>query len=304
MNSYLLNELPKQIENGIITKKDAVNKISIFICNNYKVFNLQKFDEDFRSEIVMYFLEHGEHILDNFKPELGDLFTYLYTYISSLTYTKRRTLAKKRITEIFAISECQNLYSEKEYNYSKLKPAELQETKVPYAINKISQNELKKIFEKIRNDNTDKRILVLALKSSFYITDTQIQKVCKIYNLRADDFYKTIQYFKDSLVDKVDKRQKELERRNTAYYHHRKYLNQISKLEEDNDYHDDLLFLKLINKEQKHSKNWIRINNKFIKGYLYLRPSAKAIADILGICERQVNYYVNSAKNEFENHDF
>lgn len=303
MNSYLLNDLAKQIADGLISRKEAVNKISVFICNNYKVFNLQKYDEDFRSEIVMYFLEHGEHILENYNPQLGDLFTYLYTYISSLTFTKKRTLAKQRITESVTYLECQNQYSEKEYNYAKLTPVEITEPKIPYALNKTTQEELKKIFEKIRTDNSDKKILVLALKSSFYISDNQIKRVCKIYNLKTDDFYKTIQYLKETLSEKIVKRQKELERRNTAYYHHRKYERQISKLEEDNIYDNEQLLLQLNRKEIKHTKNWRRINNKFSKGYLYLRPSAKSIAEILGICERQVNYIVNSAKNLFENND-
>lgn len=306
MDSYSLNDLPNQVKNGKITKKEAVNIISSFICTNYKAFNLQKYDEDFRSDLVMVILERGEKLLDTYNPELGDFFTYLYSYILSQAHTKIRSLTHKKMIENVTLSESANFISEKEYKYKNIKNYYLSEKIVPYAPNTASKEELKKIFNDLRTDSTDKKILILAMKSSFYLSDAQILKVCKIYNLKAEDFYMTIQYFKHSIEKKIEKRNKQEESRNYSYYHHKKYLNEMSKIEQSNDESEIDKSLKknqISSKEIKHYKNWKRLNKKFSEGYMILRPTTKTIADILGICERQVNYYITSAKKEEDDKD-
>ena len=53
--------------------------------------------------------------------------------------------------------------------------------------------------------------------------------------------------------------------------------------------------LKHNNKVQIH--NWEKLNNKFQNGLVTVKPSNLSIANILGICERQVSYYIMCAKN-------
>jgi hypothetical protein len=43
------------------------------------------------------------------------------------------------------------------------------------------------------------------------------------------------------------------------------------------------------------------LNKAFEEGHLYLRPTNKTIANLLGICERQVAYYIKCAKREYDN---
>ena len=56
--------------------------------------------------------------------------------------------------------------------------------------------------------------------------------------------------------------------------------------------------------ERKHARNWIKLNKSFEEGHLYMRPTNKTVANLLGICERQVAYYINSAKKEIDNISF
>ena len=55
--------------------------------------------------------------------------------------------------------------------------------------------------------------------------------------------------------------------------------------------------------ENKHRKNWKRLNSSFEKGIMQLRPTNKTIADILGICERQVTYCINSIREEADQNE-
>lgn len=301
MKSYDLNSYPEMIRKGMITTKEAVDNICSFIINNYKVFNLQRYDEDFRSELVISFLENGIKFMNSYDPEIGDFFTFLYCYINSMVSTKLRALSQKSLKETVTMTESINTLYEKEYNYSRFSYHIGETPQIPFSNKKVEPDELKKIFAKTTTESVDKKILVLALKSAFYLTDDQIQKVCEIYNIAIDDFYLTIQYLKETIVSKSDKRSKAEERRNFAYYHHKKYNLQLEKiLDSDEDSYYSTLSTNLTTKMNKHKNNWNKMNSRLEEGFLYLRPTTKSIAYILGICERQVTYYINCAKKEVE----
>jgi len=300
MESYDLNSFPEKIRTGVLSQKDAINNICSFISKNYRVFNLQKYDEDFRSELIVSFLENGVKFLNSYNPEIGDFFTFLYCYINSMVSTRIRALSLKTLKETVTLSEGITSLQEKEYKYSRITHHISEIPKAPYAYKPTNIEELKKVFANISSDKTDKKLLVLAMKASFYISDSQIKKICEIYDLAIDDFYRVIQYLKNSLMDKNDKRVKAEQRRNFAYYHHKRYNLQLEKMAESENKLQNLISDSLKTKQDKHERNWQKMNKKLEEGYLYLRPTTKSIADLLGICERQVTYYINCARKELE----
>lgn len=299
MEQHDLNTMPVKMFNGELSCEDTVRLIGSFIAKNYRVFNLQKYDEDFRSEIIITFLENGNKFLQTYNPDLGDFFSFLYCFVNSIANTKMRSLIQKKLKDSLTIAEGINTIEETEYNYSKITHHLQEIPRVPYSYKTPNVNELKKIFSKLRDDNTDKKILVLAIKSSFYLSDSQIKKISRLYNIKEDDLYAVIQYFKNSLLYKSEKKIKAEERRNFAYYHHKKYKFQLEKMSENGEISASKYTTnKILNKEKKHKRNWNKMNEKLENGFLYLRPTSKSVAEVLGICERQVTYYINCAKKE------
>lgn len=299
MNSYLLNSIPDQINQGIITKEQAIKEVAAFICKNYKVFELQKYDDDFRSEIIVSFLEHGESFLNLFNPEIGDFFTFLYCYINSMISSKIRSCINKTTKEKVTIEESINSYQEKIENYTYTFYQLKDVPKVPYTYNQPSKEELIEFFKDLSSEQIDKEILVLAMKSSFYLSDNQIKKVCKIYNLDEQKFYDVIIYLKNTIQKKTERRTKAEERRNYSYYHHLRCSKTLENIDNNFDEYHKREIIEY--KKNIHYKNWKNLNNKFEDGYLFLRPTNKTIAELLGICERQVSYYINCAKNKDKN---
>ena len=59
-------------------------------------------------------------------------------------------------------------------------------------------------------------------------------------------------------------------------------------------------FHDILKKQKKHYKTWQTLNKKFSDGFLFLRPTNKTVADLLGICERQISYYINCAKQDYK----
>ncbi len=291
-----LNEVPFLLEEGKVTRKEAIGMIASFIIQNPPLFTLNHFDEDFKEDIILTFFEKGSNVLDAYNKEKASFYPFLFSTILTLINTKRKNLAIQCIKENVNIGEGISFLEEKEIRYKNYSHhfAELK----PKFYDKDFQN-IEKIREKFNApnmNNFDKKILVLAMKSSYYITDRQIKRVCELYNIEEKAFYAAVQYCKTSIQKKRDRRAIAEHRRNMAYYHHKRYEKQLEKLPDEEKTHDLKNFI--IKKDERQCNTWQAMNQKLKDGFLYLRPTNKTVASILGICERQVSYYLNWVKNE------
>ena len=300
MEKQQINLVPQKIKNGTLSEKEAVNVICSFVLKNYPMFKLHKFDEDFRSEIYIYILEHGEQLLRNYNSEICCFQKYLYYYIISLTHTKIKALAKFSLKERISYEENLEHIEEKAEQYDKLNYAFMETPKAPYAP-RVSKEDTKAALEKLKSTNNDKTILVLALKSSYYLTDDLIEKVCAVYNLDRDFFCDIIQQFRELVIKKAEKRDIAQQRRNQAYYNHKKCSKMIDILSTADVTPRNLQLIENYTmKDRKYKKRWLFQNSDFAHGVMMLRPTNKAVADFLELCERQVTYYIQCAKKYLE----
>lgn len=304
MNQKDLNNLPQQLRAGIITPKGAINVICNFVAKNYPIYGLHKYDEDFRQDIILTLIEKGPKLLQMYNADYGDFFTFIYYYISTLINSRIKNRIMNKMKDNLAIEESIRSFDEKEYDYHRIDFKNFDIPKAPFARKTISPDELQQAIKTLSLKHQDKKVIILALKSSYYLTDSQIQKICKIYKIKPDYFYSMIQHCKDSIEKRTNKREKAQERRNFAYYHHKRYSRILQNLKEEeileNKYYVREQFE---HKESKHRSNWNKLNKAFEQGHLYLRPTNKTVANLMGICERQVNYYINCAKKELSKND-
>lgn len=300
MENQLIEVIPEKYKTGTMSAKEAVNTICCFVIKNYPLFGLHKFDEDFRSEVFISLLEKGEHVLRNYDREIGCFRKYLYYYIMSLINSRLKSQAKHYIKDCIYFEETLQTVAEKSERYEKLSYSNTKMEKVPYAP-KVTPQQTLEALNKLRSSSTDKTLLVLAIKASYYITDSQIERVCRIYKLDKEIMYEIVNRCKNSITKKVERRAAVEERRNKAYYHHKRCSRLVDKLkEEEITPINQQLIENYILKELKYRKRWNDLNNFFEKGNMNLRPTNKTVADILGICERQVTYYINCAKRNAE----
>lgn len=291
-----INLLPKMIASGEITTKEGTKLLASFVCSNYPIFGLQKFDEDFRSEVFIKILEKGDRLFNTFNPENGDFFTFTFCFVKSQIKSTYKNFAKNNLHDkIFFDNNVENFLQQNP-------PEEIIEksisnySKVPYAHKKINAAQLKEGIKQNKLERYDRSVLVLALKASYYLNDEQIIKISKIYNINIEFLYDLIQYFRDQVDEKRTRLLHEIECRNSAYFHHRKYQQMIQALDktEPNNYQMERENLEKSDNYQIHNLN--SLNEKFENRYLYLRPKTSSIANVLGICDRQVNYYLHCLK--------
>lgn len=296
MNSEEINLLPEKVKNGKITRQEATNCICSFVSKNYRLYGLQKYDEDFRSDVIIKLLEKGPKLLNYYNPQEGCFMKYLYYTISMIIHSKIKVLAKDSIKEKINFEYGIEIEAEKEIMYKNLTCSTLNEPRVPYA-RKVSNEDILTTLREISRKTSDKRILVLAMKASFYLTDEKIEKISRLYNIQKEVLYDIIQLCKSSVLSRAKRKSAVEERRNYAYTQHKRFSRMIETLSYDQN---DKIMEKRIKYTKKHKKytaRWMEMNHTFEHGYLYLRPSNRFIADMLGICERQVIYYLRCVKN-------
>lgn len=299
MKQIDLNALPEKLRNGTLSEKEVVNEFCCFVAKNYPLYGLHKYDEDFRQDIILSLIERGPYLLQLYNPQLGDFFTFLYCYISTLINSRFKKNITSSMKERLAIEESISGFEEKEIKYHRIDFTNFEVPKIPFAHKSVPPEELQKALKSLSLKHQDKKVIILALKSSYYLTDEQIHRICSLCNINPDDFYNMIQHCKDSLENKLCRWEKAQERRNFAYHHHKRCNRIIYDLnDDDNPDYKLIMKKKYESKDQKHLNNLNKINNSFEKGNISLRTRNKTIAFLMGICERQVNYYINCAKKE------
>lgn len=319
MMTFDINEIPEKIKSGIITKEEALHQLVIFVLNNKNVFNLIDVSEDLLNDIILSLLEKGTSFLDIYDPDYGKFFTFFYCHVKSSFYSRKRTFSIKNAQEEHIIFEEKIKYEEVAsppplYKYSEYIVSEKEKknnsNKDLQLACKCDRYRIKKFLNENpqRNESEDKSLirerlkklspimaerilLILTLKSSYYINDKQILLISEILDLDFLNLQEIIQKLKNNLLNRAERKKSIENRRNRAYYKHRLYKNKIILFEE-NEY----LKRDNQNKYDKYTDYWISLNKILEKGILQLKPSNKKIAEYLGICERQVSYYIKKAR--------
>ena len=321
MEKFDLNSIPEKIKSGELSKACAVHQLAMYLSKNPALFGLKTKDEDFKSEVILLFLEKGENTIDLYDPDYGTFFTYFFCFIKSLTNAVTRTRASMNVRDYHSITESITSYEQNQEEYAKINYHDLEKPKVPYAYKQVSpeafqiacktsqysvQNfistnndkryeHLKEKLKLISPSMAEKVLLVLALKSAYYISDKQVKAIAEICNIKAELLFETIQSVKqDLIIRETSKKELEL-RRNKAYYHHKKYRSRIKWTDENRDNFSEYERKQLIAKYNKQTESWIRLNEQLRKGAINIRPTNKAIAKVLGLCERQISYYIKNA---------
>ena len=116
-------------------------------------------------------------------------------------------------------------------------------------------------------------------------------------NINKEKLQEIVDYLNDKLEYKLKRKRELEEKRNSVYFYKKKYEHQIKKLneevKEDNKYVSESLTEKYNRKYEK----WGTLNKKLNNSSHFFKPTNKEIANVLGLCERQVNYYIKALKN-------
>ncbi len=301
MRKFNLNLIPDMLQKNEVTRKEALNLLCEFILSDKPVFGLIKFDEDFVSELILRILERGTVIFDSFNPESGSFYTYFFKYVQSVKFhlLKELSINELKYKHVVELSKEDLYISDSNSTYYPSKSMIKNEEKnIDEILNKndIYPKDFIKLIKK-HPRGYEKLLLVLALKSSYNITERNINMISSCCNIDKEKLQEIVDYLNDKLECKLTRKRKLEEKRNSVYFYKKKYEHQIKKLseevKEDNKYVSESLTEKYNRKYEK----WGNLNKKLNNSSHFLKPTNKEIANALGLCERQVNYYIKALKN-------
>lgn len=304
MKSIELNEIPNLLKEKKMSQEEGIIFLTNFISENYLIFGNRLRDEDFRSEVILSFLEKSDSLFKNYNENRGTFFSYFYSYIQNsalyLTKIKNKESVLKKITK----SEIEQNYSNKMEKEETLK---IEENKVQYSSKKISKENIKKTLTEITKKKTkyEKIILTLTLKNSFYLTDDLIKKISNFLKIDTSLLSEIVMNYKTEMENKILRREEVFSKRDKSYFLHKKCEKEIDdlKTKRNLDFDTDIQYAtnrkleKLYYVNKKHITRWNSINKEILEGKINIKPSNHSIANMMGICERQVSYYLFCVKN-------
>lgn len=285
-----IEDIPVLVSSGKITLQDGVGCIAeeIFLCPFR--FRLQNYDEDFRSDIVETFLEKGHLVLERYKPSVGEFRPYLFAFVQGLILTKRRDTARHQISELSV-----NQYfsgSTQLINSTSVSSSDFPD-ELPVGNTVSSGSRLWNLLRRgpqYASTPDAKTALILALKSSFYIPSDTIDHISSLCGIDSEEMHSLVDRLNIGLDHRAFMRKKLISKRDDAYYFHRRYLLQMKYGNVD---HTDMKAV--YRKYVRQTKIWKNRNFDLSKCKFRVCPTNKTIAEILGICERQVSYYIRRA---------
>lgn len=307
--------LPDLVSQQKISVKDALNLIGEEITRHPFKFGITGNASEIASDLYFAILKNGHFLFDHYRKDYCTFKTYLCSFIryqiksikreNYNQYEKQRTFEQVEGTEYESAKE---KYEKNEFEYKIMhfKPYSLSEKeKAPY----IRKKQLKKLPEELKNapgndlsvadvlcdftkSNETKRklTLVIALKSCYYLSEENLSTIARFCRVDFEMFMKAIDSLKLTLGEKQKRYEKLKDKRDFSYYQHRKCME---RLQDRKDFYlptDDIERLCKF-----HTEKWIN-KTSFLQNKSYkVCPTNKSIANILGICERQVGYYLNHA---------
>lgn len=304
MSKKDVNRLPVLIREGALTEKQALNELAEFICTEPVLFGLHRYDEDFRSEVILCFLEKGHAMIRSFDSRFGQFFSYFFSYVTGIICSLRRVEARTSMQNSVKIDECIKNWPDKISAYRRTNFSRMNLPVLPFAYRNIPADKLrealmagetKQVYVQAETEAVrkipKKALLVLALKSSYYITDEQIKSISGICGVDSAALESAVQLLRDSLHGRAEKRQLLEEKRNRAYFYRQHYVKQLQLSDPD-----DGPQLKLMRKLDIQTVKWNSINTKLSSAGSSIKPTNKAVAEVIGISERQVAYYIRYLK--------
>ena len=290
-----LNDIPELVKQGKLTKSCAVNYMAEFIFRNYPVFELQKFDEDFREEIILEFMEKGKNVIDSYDSRRGNFFPYLYAHISSLVNKNIKLRAKNCLKELCTIHEEYSKIFQDRLKYEPLTPLLIADAHPPYARTKISAEELRSALQSY-SSKKERVIIIVLLKYVLYFDEKSLYTICKAMNIDYQIILEGWKICCKSLQNKISRHNKLSESRNQSYFYHNRYRSQLNMLSDTGD-SSEYANNELKQKYEHHTTLWQTKNRLLSIQASHMVTPNKIISDLLGICERQVRYYLLCAKN-------
>lgn len=275
-----IERIPALVAEGTMSKKEGAYRIwEDLYCSPHK-YGLALLDEDEKSDFLLSVLEKLEQVLTDFVPEKAKFCTYLNGVLKVMQFGWRRKQFTNVVEETITHTTLETQYDEELYKYETAYNAAKDETKEI-----LTQTFMTPKQQAIAKATA----LVLTLKHCHDVDGTILKNVSRFVKLDVAELESLVRKLRNQTEPKVARRVHVIRRRDNAFYYHRKYQHELSRLQEGT-----ARFEHVQQKYQKQTENWIR-QNKLLAHRYVLSPTNETIGHEIGIEPRKVSFYISRA---------
>jgi len=301
MEDLELDLIPQMLDQGKMTKEEAVMKILEGVYTNPGRFNLLDMEEDERSDFLIESISKIEGILERYNKRLGPLGAYLFYSIPGIrmSWTKKmaedaagKRAAKRNLKNLYEIEVEKNsrLAFAKEEGGLKIKDAGGKKIEEPLIFKRVFGRrknllEPKEVFYKKR------AAFVLALKSAWYIDDSSLGKISGYCGFSEERVFKTVRKIKDSLLERSEKRAQMEACRDRAWGFICKYREMLARTDPASP-----KFKELKKKLDYQIHSWKNKTRILQSCKMALAPRNKDLAKLLKVKPYRISVFLNYAK--------
>lgn len=304
INAYI-EEIPKLYKSGQITCDEASHRITTYFLKNRKIFLLaskcKDTDElkDKTSEIILYLLTNSRKILDHYDSQKASFFNYLYKIVDN----QNKSWTRKRQNEILDNSILRRIIKidnearqdsdpQEEYIDNMKRGQEFFEKTVSQSYVLADPSSPSRTFPVLTSFIKSRRVspehkarVLVNIKNSYSLEDKDVYNLAADYNLNFLELTWIIDKLRSLLVDKMNAAQEHIIRQYKFYTTQKNYEQQSSMCDSSSQYKAQ----ELHQLAQRYKKRWDTHASQRIRIY----PSNRQIAEILGMKERTLDYYMS-----------
>lgn len=293
MHKYKIDELPDLLRTGKITEKEGTDILWEEIYTHPVLYGLARFSEDQKSEFLIKMQQKFCFLFKKFVPGIVPFSIFIKNCIPYYKQTFLREEKKQAASQNFLNAYMKFEIEKDFYKYNAEHKISRYESTEENARNFSDITEQRPDTKEKRKKRTaDLVTLILMMKACTDIDDEVIQNVSNFTGVEKDALYNAVQTLKGTMKIREHKRNLLIEKRNNAFFFHRKYMMQMA-----HGNATEAILEKIKEKYETRTDAWKR-NNAILENRIQAAPSDKEVGKVLGIKPRMVNFYINHARNE------
>ncbi len=304
-----LETIIESFQKNEIDSGEMRNRLLEFMFTNKHRLGMTILDEDEFSDFLVFMTPKLERIIGKYTSEIGTFSTYFIGVlnISRQWWQKKHSekLQKRRCCTFVseeAYEEKSSFYTDNEsarsieINESTVSLEELEkkvQEKLTYK--KMGRSSRNKELKISREEQSATMLLVLALKSCYFIDEPMMLKIAEITNRDPQWLSAVLSEARSTIEAKVRHIKKIEQARNASYFFRKQLLMHRQELQD--------LYSSMITKDEKlkiHTQRWEKCVKAIGKKNHRLSPSNVTVARILGLNARQVAYILKIAYNNID----
>lgn len=295
MQKPKINDLPELVKNGVLSKKQGAHAIWEHVYLNPQMYGLAGFSKDELSEFLLTLESFFPLLFDKFIPGIVQFKTFIFGFVSNYKGSFKRKKARRAAEHRGMYKLLQTKCEEDEEHYlvsdseiiPKIEPNPYAQCSISDIVKKRSRTP----------EGRQKRIahldiLMLILKSCQYVDDETLALASHFLGIKKETLQIEIQTLKTIMQNRRSRRETMIAKRNNAFFYHRKYSNELTRLDENTPRFQDTL-----KRYHFQTQSWKK-KNKLLEHRFKNEPTNSEIALIIGMNARMVTFYIQHAKRQ------